>query len=422
MLQEVNILEDNYVYYKYTWSIFEIVLIVFLGGTNMNCNLKRSKRIAIYGAGKIARYAYAQIVNAGYMPAYFIVSKKEDNPETLYGMAVREVNEVRDEIQDMQIVVGVSSKYKEEIIMCLYKYGCRDIIMPWIDSLSYLDNSWMKYPDYLELWYCERTGRRLNWNNLNSFREKMQYFKLYGITDQIRRLSDKILVRDFVKERIGDEYLTRLYGTWDHFDEIEFERLPEKYVLKCNHGCGYNYIVMNNGSLDVGKLKPIFSQWMNMDYAYETGLEMQYHGIEPKIYAEEYMENSDGDLYDYKFWCFDGKVDFIMFLSNRKKNLFMNNYDINWNILPFTYDHPNTDEEIKKPKNLEKMIHLAETLAEGFSHVRVDFYCLNDGTVKFGEMTFTSASGVMNWSDDKIDGMLGNKWNLFNRKEQFGSK
>ena len=113
MLQEVNILEDNYVYYKYTWSIFEIVLIVFLGGTNMNCNLKRSKRIAIYGAGKIARYAYAQIVNAGYMPAYFIVSKKEDNPETLYGMAVREVNEVRDEIQDMQIVVGVSSKYKE---------------------------------------------------------------------------------------------------------------------------------------------------------------------------------------------------------------------------------------------------------------------------------------------------------------------
>ena len=125
--------------------------------------------------------------------------------------------------------------------------------------------------------------------------------------------------------------------------------------------------------------------------------------IKPKIIAEQYLENDNNDLYDYKVFCFNGKAESIMYLSDRKNGLKMAFYDLNWNKLPFVYSYPLNEEDIPRPAQLEKLIELAEKLAEGFAHVRVDFYILNDGSIKFGEMTFTSAGGACKWNPPEQD-------------------
>ena len=369
------------------------------------------KKIAIYGAGKFARMSLAQMVSAKREVDSFIVTDMAGNSDALFGIPVKPVSEILHEKDAFQIVIGVSGAFYDEVLEILDRYGFRDVVFPWLRPMNYKDYQWMNHKDYIDLWYFVQTGSEIDWSNLRTFREKMQWFKLYGITDEIRMLSNKLLVRDWVKKKIGEQYLTLLYGVWDSYDEIDFGMLPERYVLKCNHGCGFNYISYGDNTPTV-QTKKMFDKWMSADYSYSWGLELQYNGIARKIYAEEYLENKGKDLYDYKFWCFDGKVEFIMFLSSRGTGLKMNNYDKEWNLLPFTYDYQNTDNSIPKPDKLDEMIEIAEVLAEGFSHVRVDLYLLNNGEIKFGEMTFTSAGGAMRFYPEEYDRLLGDRWML----------
>ncbi len=258
-------------------------------------------------------------------------------------------------------------------------------------------------------WYVERTGNTLNLNNPQTFNEKIQWMKLYDSTPIKTRLADKYLVRDWVKERIGEEYLIPLLGVWDNFDDINFDELPNDFVLKCNHGCGYNIIVKDKSKLNIKNARKKINNWMNEDFAYKYGLELHYSPIQRKIIAEKYIENGEGDLYDYKFWCFDGKVQYIQFLSERNTNgLKMAFYDTDWNKQDFAYTYPLDEKTMEKPDNLSEMIYLAENLSNGFNHVRVDFYRLNDGKIYFGEMTFTSCSGVSKWQPKNMDLVMGN--------------
>lgn len=266
-----------------------------------------------------------------------------------------------------------------------------------------------QYKRELKVWYYLIMREKLDLKNPVTYTQKIQYFKLYGVSPYITMLADKVAVRKWVEGKIGQEYLTACLGVWKSFDDIDFDKLSNRFILKCNHGAGYNEVIQNKEQIDRRELKEKFDRWMRINYAYIGGLELQYKDIRPQIIAEEYLENLEGgDLFDYKFWCFGGKVEFIMFLSGRNKKLCMNNYDKEWNLLPFTYGgHENSEKVIERPKELDKMIELAEILADGFPHVRVDLYLLNDGTIKFGEMTFTSFSGVMRWSDKNINFRLG---------------
>lgn len=264
-----------------------------------------------------------------------------------------------------------------------------------------------KYEEELKLWFVRTVKYPLNLENPKTFDEKLQWLKLYDSTPLKTRLADKYLVREWVKEKIGAQYLIPLLGVWDKFDDIDFDKLPNSFVLKANHGCGWNIIVRDKSKFDIEDARKKFAVWMNMNFAFKFGLELQYLNIPPKIIAEEYMENGNNDLYDYKVFCFNGKADSIMFLSERQKGLKMAFYDLNWNKLPFTYSFPRNEDDIPKPKNLELLIQLSEKLAEGFAHVRVDFYILNDGSLKFGEMTFTSASGSCKWNPPEQDRIYG---------------
>ena len=265
------------------------------------------------------------------------------------------------------------------------------------------------YARELQLWYQNVTGKYLNLDNPRTFNEKIQWLKLYDSTPLKTRLADKYLVREWVKEKIGEKYLIPLLGVYDKFDDIDFDKLPNQFVIKCNHGCGYNIIVKDKKTLDFPQIKQKINTWMNENFAFHLGYEMQYRDIQRKIIIEQFIENkSSRDLYDYKFWCFNGKVEYIQFLSERNLDgLKMAFYDKNWKKQSFVYSYPLDKKNIAKPDNLDTMIKLAEKLAAGFSHVRVDFYRLDDGTVYFGEMTFTSASGMCRWNEEKINQYFG---------------
>ena len=263
-----------------------------------------------------------------------------------------------------------------------------------------------KRADAMKDWYYERTGEVLNLENPKTFNEKIQWLKLYDSTPIKTRLADKYLVREWVKEKIGEEYLIPLLGVWDKAEDINFDKLPKQFVLKCNHGSGYNIIVKDKSKINVNKIRKQLNEWLNEDFAFKYGFELHYSDIPRKIIAEEYISNGK-DLYDYKIWCFDGKAMYIQFLSERKQNLKMAFYDTNWIKQDFVYSYEYDKKVIKKPESLKKLLLLAEKLSEGFLHVRVDFYILNNGDIKFGEMTFTSLSGTCKWNPQRSNKMLG---------------
>ncbi len=283
--------------------------------------------------------------------------------------------------------------------------------------LSFARNTNPKdYPEILKKWYKKRTGKNLDLENPKTFNEKIQWLKLYDNSKLKTQLADKYLVREWIKNQIGEEYLIPILGVWDNFDEIDFDKLPQSFVLKANHGSHWNVIVKDKTKFNKNKAKNKFDKWMQRNYAFKAGLELQYQDIKPKIIAEKYMQDSNGELNDYKIICFNGEpkyvwVDCGRYTKERTKNI----YDLNWNLQPFTMTHPASKESIPKPENLDTMIALAKKLCHNFAFVRVDFYNI-DGKIYFGEMTFTSMSGVDKFSPEKYDLEMGKMLELPNKK------
>lgn len=316
-------------------------------------------------------------------------SQRQDKQEKLHAELANKTEAVRRD------VIARGANLERKIMYKVHKY-CPD----------------EKFPEVICDWYRERRqGRELNLSNPRTYNEKVQWSKVFDSTPIKTRLADKYLVRDWVEERIGSEYLIPLLGAWDSFDEIDFDSLPDRFVLKCNHGCAYNLIVKDKSKLDMEDARRKITMWMGENFAFKAGLELHYAAIPHKIIAEEFIENvgsGDGDLYDYKFWCFDGKVKYIQFLSERNTNgLKMAFYDLDWKKQEFVYSFPLDTKDMPRPDNLDEMIAVAEKLAAGFNHVRVDLYRMDDGKLYFGEMTFTSASGNCNWQPAEWDLKMG---------------
>ena len=262
------------------------------------------------------------------------------------------------------------------------------------------------YKKELEQWYIRKCGY-LNLDKPKTFNEKIQWLKLYDSTPIKTRLADKYLVRDWVAEKIGGQYLIPLLGVYDSFDEIDFDKLPDQFVIKCNHSSGWNAIVTDKSQINIHDLKEKFDKWLATNFAYCIGLELHYRDIPPKIIIEQFVSNDGKALYDYKFWCFNGKVKYMQFRDDYSSDLKMVFYDLDWHKQPFYYDHPLYNKKLEKPDNFDEMVKIAEKLCQGFAFVCVDLYRLNDGTIKFGEMTFTRSSGTGRWNDEKYNKILG---------------
>lgn len=235
--------------------------------------------------------------------------------------------------------------------------------------------------------------RMLNLKQPQYFGEKIQWIKMYGNLEQYSDLVDKYVVREIIKDKIGEEYLIPLINVYDSPEDIDFDVLPDKFVLKVNHGSGYNIICNNKSDLDRYKTKKKLEKWLKEDYA-EIKKEYQYKNVSRKIICEEFINDKNGQLLDYKFFCFNGKVEFIKVDIDRFEEYAVNVYDIDWNLLPVKVgDNPNSLKNINKPSNLDEMIEIANKLSEGFNFVRIDLYSV-DNKIYFGEITLTSYGGL----------------------------
>jgi hypothetical protein len=268
-----------------------------------------------------------------------------------------------------------------------------------------------EYPALLSKAYKKNMKCVMDWNHPQKYTEKMQWAKLYDKNPQKPVLADKYRVRDWVKEKIGEEYLIPLLGCWDSFDEIDFDALPDSFVLKANHGSGMNVIVKNKQETNLKRIKWLFNDWMRMNYAFTHDFQLHYAPIPRKIIAEKYIESKQGDLQDYKFLCFDGIPYFCWVDYGRFGKHTRLIFDMNWNVQSWTISYKKSDEVMPKPENFEKMVEIARILAEGFPHVRVDLYNV-DGKIYFGEMTFTCGNGFSAIEPEEYDYKLGSYWKL----------
>lgn len=262
---------------------------------------------------------------------------------------------------------------------------------------------------YLKWQYRTSLHKKLDLKNPKSFNEKLQWLKLYDRKSEYTEMVDKYAVRNYVAEKIGEEYLIPLLGVWDNAEEIDFDALPEQFVLKCNHDSGSVTICKNKKEFDKESAIKNLNERLKKGIFY-YGREWPYKNVKPRIIAEQYMVDESGyELKDYKFFCFNGEVKAMFVATDRyveNEETKFDFYDENFNHLPFKQGHPNAEREIKCPPSFEKMKELASMLSKGIPHVRIDFYDIN-GQIYFGEITFFHFNGAVPFEPEQWDYTFG---------------
>lgn len=263
--------------------------------------------------------------------------------------------------------------------------------------------------------YKKTFEKNINWNNPKTLIEKIYWMQLYTDTSLWTLCADKYAVRQFVKDKGCEPALNTLYGKWDNPNQINWDELPQSFVLKTNNACGQVLLVKDKNKLNIPKTINKLNNWLDSKYGYRDA-QFHYTKIKPCIIAEKLLENDDDDsvnLIDYKVWCLNGKPESIIVVHSRTKNsLLITVFDLEWNNIT-NYAVNNTHKrysniDIPKPHSLSEMIKLAEKLSEGIPQVRIDFYEINRKPV-FGEMTFTTGFGAL--SSDYYD-YFGSKIDL----------
>ena len=253
-------------------------------------------------------------------------------------------------------------------------------------------------------------GRELNIQNPKTYNEKLQWLKLYNRRPEYVDMVDKLKVREYVKNVLGEEYLIPLIGVWNNQDEIDFNKLPNQFVIKCNHNSGTGmYICTDKSKMNVSSVKEGLKKGLSQNY-YLKGREWTYKDVSRKIIAEKFMvDDVDKELKDYKFYCFNGKVEIIMINSDRNSEnpTKADYFDRSFNWLDFIWGYEHASTKPEKPENFELMVNIAEKLSEGIPHVRVDLYNCN-GKIYFGELTFFDGSGFDKIEPIEWDYKLGN--------------
>ena len=268
---------------------------------------------------------------------------------------------------------------------------------------------WMDDETYLKIAYRVKMGKKLNLDPPVTFNEKLQWLKLHDRRPEYTTMVDKYEAKKWVAERIGDEYIIPTLGVWNHFDEIDFDALPNQFVLKCTHDSGGLVIVRDKSKLDKAAARQKIETCLKHNFFWGQR-EWPYKNVKPRIIAEKYMEDSSTqDLRDYKIFTFDGVARALFVATDRDKReeTKFDFFDMDFKHLPFTNGHPNAQDEPKRPETLDKMRALAEKLSEGIPEVRVDFYEVN-GRTYFGEMTFSHWSGMVPIVPEEWDRTFGN--------------
>ena len=269
--------------------------------------------------------------------------------------------------------------------------------------------NWMSDEAFLKRKFKLRMGYELDLDNPKTFNEKLQWLKLYDRNPLYTKLVDKYEVRKYIAEKIGEEYLIPLVGgPWNSPDEIDFDALPEQFVLKCTHDSGGVVICKDKSKLDIPAVKAKLNKHLKRNY-YWTNREWPYKDVKPRIIAEKYMEDESGGLTDYKVFCFDGEPKLLLMVTDRGSDEITKRdfFDMDFNNLHFTNSAgPNSDKELKKPASFKEMLQVAAELSAGMTHLRVDMYEA-EGKVYVGELTLYDGSGLLALDPPEWEGILG---------------
>jgi hypothetical protein len=261
--------------------------------------------------------------------------------------------------------------------------------------------------------YFITTHKRLNLKNPQTFNEKLQWLKLHDQHPEYTQMVDKIEAKKIAAKMIGEEHIIPTLGVWDQFDDIDFDKLPNQFVLKCNHDSGGVVICRDKRKLDIEAARKKINRCLRRNPFWATR-EYPYKSIKPRILAEKFMVDESGtELKDYKFFCFNGKVKCLKVDFNRYIRHQANYFDKNLKLLPFgeTVCPPDKNHHIEFPENINEMISLAEKMASNIPFIRIDLYNVC-GKIFFGEMTFFPASGSGRFTSDEWDLKLGDYLHL----------
>ncbi|MCK9265906.1 glycosyltransferase [bacterium] len=262
--------------------------------------------------------------------------------------------------------------------------------------------------EYVSIIYKNSFSRELNLENPRLFNEKLQWLKIYYRDERMVICADKYAVREYVKEKGYGGLLNTLYGVYENPSDIDFKKLPDKFVLKATHGSGWNIICKDKNTYDWLGWKLVMKSWLKQNLYY-YGREWVYKDIKPQIICEKYIEGIENqNLMDYKFFCFNGKPKLIQIDIDRFIKHKRDMYDTEWKRLPFMYNFQNSaNKAIESPANLPKMLKIAEALSIGYPFARVDLYNVGT-TIIFGEITFFPESGFGKFKPAEYDFKLGN--------------
>jgi len=258
---------------------------------------------------------------------------------------------------------------------------------------------------YMKYTYWRYFGKKLDLKNPRTFNEKLRWIMLYDRNPLYTHLADKYLVRDYVRKCIGTEYLNPLIGAYNETDEIDWESLPEKFVIKLNHGSHWNIICPAKASVIREDTIKKINEWKSQNF-YHTHREFHYKNIDKKILVEEFISETSKKI-ECNFYCFNGNPVFIEANIEHENKNFRVYYDMSWNIQPFEIRYHAPFKSIDKPKNLNKMIEIAEMISSKIPFCRVDLYNLS-GKIVFGEITITPGAGYLNFVPKEYDLLWGN--------------
>ena len=267
---------------------------------------------------------------------------------------------------------------------------------------------------YLKYRYKIQMKKELNLDNPKTFNEKMQWLKLNDHNPEYTKMVDKYEVKEYISKIIGKKYIIPTIGIYENFDDINFESLPNKFVMKCTHDSGSVCICKDKTQMDINEYRKKIEKSLKINYYY-SGREWPYKNVKPRIIIEKYLDDlSDNQINDYKFMCFNGKVECSFVCTerdNKDKGLAVTFFNREWKKLPFQRHYRNSNKKIEKPINYDKMIVLAEKLSQDIPFIRVDFYEV-DKKVYFGELTLYPGSGFEEFTPEEWDYKLGELINL----------
>lgn len=274
-------------------------------------------------------------------------------------------------------------------------------------KLLHLTSPLLDDKTYLKLLFPLYTSYKLDIDNPQTYNQKLQWLKLNYRKPVMTQMVDKYEAKAIVKDAIGEEYVVKNYGVWNSFDEIDFDLLPDKFVLKTTHDQGGVVICKDKSTFDFKAAKKKLNFHLKRKHYY-LSREWPYKNVPPRILAEEYLNFGEEDLKDYKFFCYNGEVKALFIASERQsgKEVKFDFYDKDFNFLDIIQTHPQSGKINNKPKNFDEMIFLAEKLSQKIPHVRVDFYNIK-GDIYFGEFTFSHHGGLVPFHPEKWDYIFG---------------